>query len=277
MPDRRLATVAVLVVEQPRSCVGYAGLIALAPQEAYYWEWARRLDLSYFDHPPLAAWTIALTTGVFGSSERALRLAAALRSAIFCAFWWLAIRRLFGARVALVALAGALIVPLFALGQVIVTPDAPLLSGWAMALYFTVRALDEERPRGSSRRGPLLGKYTGALLLPQILLALFLDPRGRRMLRTPWPWAGAALALLLFSPVIAWNVQHGLAGFAFQTEGRVAHASFRPLRIARFLGLQAALVTPILLVLVIEAIAQAFRRRADPRSASARSSRRRSY
>ena len=235
MPDRRLATVAVLVVGAATLLhVGYAGLIALAPQEAYYWEWARRLDLSYFDHPPLAAWTIALTTGVFGDSERALRLAAALHSAIFCAFWWLAIRRLFGARVALVALAGALIVPLFALGQVIVTPDAPLLSGWAMALYFTVRALDEERPQwllaaGAATGWALLGKYTGALLLPQILLALFLDPRGRRMLRTPWPWAGAALALLLFSPVIAWNVQHGLASFAFQTEGRVAHASFRPL------------------------------------------------
>jgi 4-amino-4-deoxy-L-arabinose transferase-like glycosyltransferase len=270
VPDRRLATVAVLVVGAATLLhVGYAGLIAVAPQEAYYWEWARRLDLSYFDHPPLAAWTIALTTGVFGNSERALRLAAALHSAIFCAFWWLAIRRLFGARVALVALAGALIVPLFALGQVIVTPDAPLLSGWAMALYFTVRALDEERPQwllaaGAATGWALLGKYTGALLLPQILLALFLDPRGRRMLRTPWPWAGAALALLLFSPVIAWNVQHGLASFAFQTEGRVAHASFRPLRIARFLGLQAALVTPILLVLAIEAIAQAFRRRADP-------------
>ena len=142
-----------------------------------------------------------------------------------------------------------------------------------------MRALDEERPQWLLAAGAATGwasESTRRAALP--LLALFLDPRGRRMLRTPWPWARrAALALLLFSPVIAWNVQHGLASFAFQTEGRVAHASFRPLRIARFLGLQAALVTPILLVLVIEAIAQAFRRRADPRSASARSSRRRSY
>ena len=136
--------------------------------------------------------------------RRALRLAAALHSAIFCAFWWLAIRRLFGARVALVALAGALIVPLFALGQVIVTPDAPLLSGWAMALYFTVRALDEERPQwllaaGAATGWALLGKYR-ARCSSADLLALFLDPRSLRMLRTPWPWAGAALALLLFSP-----------------------------------------------------------------------------
>ena len=96
------------------------------PARAYYWEWARRLDLSYFDHPPLAAWTIALTTGVFGGSPGALRLAAAPRrssalsggspSGGSSARAWRS-----------VALAGALIVPLFALGQVIVTPDAPLL------------------------------------------------------------------------------------------------------------------------------------------------------
>ena len=32
----------------------------LSGDEAYYWEWSRRLALSYVDHPPLVAWTIAL-------------------------------------------------------------------------------------------------------------------------------------------------------------------------------------------------------------------------
>ncbi|WP_243337709.1 glycosyltransferase family 39 protein [Anaeromyxobacter soli] len=269
-PDRRPALAALLLgAAATLFHVYYAGHLALSPQEAYYWEWARRLDLSYFDHPPLAAWTIALTTGLLGDSERAIRLAAALHSAIFCAFFWLSVRRLFGARVALVALAAGLAVPLFALGQVIITPDGPLLSGWAMALYFTLRALDEERPAwllaaGAATGWALLGKYTGALLLPQILLALLLDPRGRRMLRTPWPWAGAALAGALFAPVIVWNLRHGLASFEFQTQARVAHSSLRPVLVARYVGLQAALVTPVLLVLAVEAIVQAIRRRADP-------------
>jgi 4-amino-4-deoxy-L-arabinose transferase-like glycosyltransferase len=268
--DRRLSRLALLLVGAATIFhLAYAGLLPLSPQEAYYWEWARRLDLSYFDHPPLAAWSIALTTGLLGDSERGVRLAAALHSAIFSAFFWLAARRLFGARAALAALGAGLAVPIFALGQVIITPDGPLLSGWAMALYFTVRALDEERPRwllaaGAATGWALLGKYTGALLLPQILLALLLDPRGRRMLRTPWPWAGAALAVALFSPVIVWNLRHGLASFAFQTEGRVQHSSLRPVLVARFVGLQAALVTPILLGLAVEAVVQAARRRADP-------------
>jgi hypothetical protein len=249
--------------------VAYAGLLALSPQEAYYWTWSRHLDLSYFDHPPLVAWTIRAATELFGEGERAIRLAAAFHSAVLSAFLWLATRRLFGSRAALVAVVAATAVPIFSLGQVIATPDAPLLSGWAMAFYFTVRALDDERPAwllaaGAATGWAILGKYTGFLLFPQLLLALALDPRGRRMLRTPWPWAGAALALALFSPVVVWNLRHALASFAFQTTGRTSTFSLRPVLVARFVALQAALVTPIVLGYLVEAIVAAVRRRRDP-------------
>lgn len=249
--------------------VAYSGVFALSPQEAYYWEWSRHLDLSYFDHPPLVAWTIRLATALLGEGERAIRMAAALHSAIFAVFLWLAARRLFGSRAALVAIAAAATIPIFSLGQVVPTPDAPLLSGWAMALYFTVRALDSERPAwllaaGAATGWALLGKYTGFLLVPQIFLALLLDPRGRRMLRTPWPWAGAGLALLLFSPVLLWNWRHAGASFAFQTVERAESSSFRPVLVARFVGLQAALVSPVVLVLLVEAVVTSVRRRAIP-------------
>jgi 4-amino-4-deoxy-L-arabinose transferase-like glycosyltransferase len=245
--------------------VVYGGLIALSPQEAYYWSWSRRLDLSYFDHPPLAAWTIAAATALFGDGERAIRLAAAFHSFLFLAFFWLAVRRLFGSRAALLALAAGLTVPLVSLGQVIITPDGPLLSGWTMALYFTVRALDEERPAwllatGGAIGWAILGKYTGFLLFPQVLLVLLLDPRGRRMLRTPWPWLGVGLALLMFSPVVAWNLERAGASFLFQTEDRVRRSGFTPKLVGKFLGLQAVIVTPVVLLLLFDGIVQALRR-----------------
>jgi 4-amino-4-deoxy-L-arabinose transferase-like glycosyltransferase len=245
----------------------YAGALALSPQEAYYWEWSRHLDLSYFDHPPLASWTIAATTALLGESERAIRAAAALHSAIFSIFLWLTGRRLFGSRVALVAMAAAATVPLFSLGQVIITPDGPLLSGWALALYFTVRALQDDEPgwlvgSGLAAGWAILGKYTGFLLFPQILGALLLDERGRRHLRTAWPWLGAALGLALFVPVVVWNLRHAGASLEFQTAGRASTASFRPGRVGSYVGLQAALVSPIALVLLVEAAVTSWRRRA---------------
>ncbi len=246
--------------------VALAGAVPLSPQEAYYWQYARHPALSYFDHPPLAAWTIRLATWCFGDGERAVRLAAAVHAAAFGWFFFLAGRRLFDARVALWAMLGVLATPLFALGQTVITPDAPLLAGWAAALYFTVRALDEERgawllAAGAAVGCAALGKYTGALLAPQILLVLLLDARGRALLRTPWPYLAVLVAAAVFTPVLAWNARHGWVSFAFQFGWRGATAGQATLRrAAGFLGSQAAALTPLLFAALWTAVAIAVRR-----------------
>src|SRR5881392_138561 len=48
----------------------------LYPDEAQYWFWAQTPALGYYSKPPLIAWVIALTTGLFGESEFAIRLSA---------------------------------------------------------------------------------------------------------------------------------------------------------------------------------------------------------
>jgi len=223
----------------------YGGLLELSPQEAYYWLYGQRLDWSYFDHPPLSAWTIRAIGELLGSSEQAIRATAVVYSSLFSLFFFLTARRLLGARGALAAVALALVTPLFSIGQVIITPDSPLLALWAAALYFTVRALDEERgawllAAGLATGLAALGKYTGWLLAPQIFLCLLLDPRGRRMLLSPWPWLGLLLGLAAFSPVLYWNSTHGWASFSFQFGDRAAGARTGPrlVNFLRFAGLQ---------------------------------------
>jgi 4-amino-4-deoxy-L-arabinose transferase-like glycosyltransferase len=248
----------------------YAGLLPLSPQEAYYWQYARHPALSYFDHPPLAAWTIAAATALAGPTERGVRLAAALHSTLFSAFFFLAGRRLFGPKVALAALVTALATPLFSLGQVVITPDGPLLAGWMAALYFGLRALDGGSgawllAAGLAAGAAALGKYTGLLLLPQLLALLLLHPRGRRLLRGPWPWLGVAVAALAFSPVVLWNAAHGWQSFRFQLADRAAGmVSFRLDRTAGFVGLQAVWVSPLLFALLLGAAALAARRWREP-------------
>jgi len=246
--------------------VWYAGAVPLAPREAYAWEAARHLDLSYLDHPPLLAWTIRATTA-FGASERTVRLAATLHAALAAWFFFLAARRLLGGRAALIALLAALATPLFALGQAAATPDAPLLAGWCAALYFTLRALDGDGrwllAAGAATGWAALGQYTGWLLAPQILAVLALDRRGRRHLRTPWPWLGLVLALALFSPVLVWNAHRGGASVAYHAAGQAAALGPPSLdRVMRFLVGQALLATPVLgSVLWVAAAAAAVRAR----------------
>jgi len=127
------AAAALLVAFSVLLHVAYAGTIPLAPQEAYYWQYARHPALSYFDHPPAAAWTIRAFTRLLGESARVVRLAAVAWSVVFCVFFFLSGRRLFGPRVALLATATMLVTPFFSLGQTIITPDGPLAAAWIAA------------------------------------------------------------------------------------------------------------------------------------------------
>jgi 4-amino-4-deoxy-L-arabinose transferase-like glycosyltransferase len=248
----------------------YSGLVPLSAQEAYYWQYARHLDLSYYDHPPLAAWTIWAAMSLFGDSERAIRAAAVFHSLVFALFFFLTGRRLFGSRTAFLALATALATPLFTAAQTIITPDGPLLSGWAAAMYFTVRALQSGRGAWLAASGvavgwAALGKYTGWLLAPLILVALLFDARGRRILLTPWPYLGLGIAAAIFSPVLVWNSRHGWISFAFQFGLRSAKLGAPHARlIGSFVGLQTLTVTPILCVLLWTAAVVAARRFRDP-------------
>ncbi|MDN5836482.1 MAG: glycosyltransferase family 39 protein, partial [Nitrosospira sp.] len=63
----------------------------------------------------------------------------------------------------------------------------------------------------------LLSKYTLGLLGPAALLFVILDPASRRWLRRPHAYLAAALALLLFSPVIIWNMENDWASIMFQS------------------------------------------------------------
>src|ERR1051325_615393 len=57
-----------------------AFLIDLAPQEAYYWNYAKHPALSYFDHPPMIAWVISAGQFLLGKSALSVRLGGLVMS-----------------------------------------------------------------------------------------------------------------------------------------------------------------------------------------------------
>src|SRR5260370_7825314 len=71
---------------------------ALFPDEAQYWVWSQQLALGYYSKPPLLAWLIALTTGLFGDSEFAVRLSPPLLHAGAAIFVYAIGARLFDRR-----------------------------------------------------------------------------------------------------------------------------------------------------------------------------------
>jgi dolichol-phosphate mannosyltransferase len=209
--------------------LAYLGSVELLPEEAYYWEYSRHLDIGYLDHPPMVAWLIRAGTALFGQSPFGIRVGALCSGIIASVFAYRLTRNLLGEAGARAALVLSQVLPFFFLSGLLMTPDAPLTAAWAASLYYLERALVAGRSDAWWRAGLALGlgaisKYSIALLVPVTLAFMIWDRKSRRWWSRWEPYAAALVALAVFSPVIIWNAQHEWASFAFQTSRRLAEA-----------------------------------------------------
>ena len=207
--------------------LAYMDVAQLIPDEAYYWQYAQHIDLSFFDHPPMVAWLIWLGTTLAGHNEFGVRIGAFLCGLIAMAYVFALARNLYDKSTAMRSVLLFAIVPFgFATGLAM-TPDAPLIAAWAATLYYMERALLANQSQAWLGVGiafglGILSKYTLGLLGIAALIYAVLDPVARRWLLRPHPYLAILIALILFSPVIIWNMENDWASFLFQT-GRVGN------------------------------------------------------
>jgi dolichol-phosphate mannosyltransferase len=243
----------------------YLGTVDLLPEEAYYWNYSRHLDIGYLDHPPMVAWLIRLGTAAVGQSQFGVRVGAVCCGVITSVFTYRLTRNLFGEASALAALVLAQALPFFFLSGLLMTPDAPLTAAWAASLYYLERALIAGRSGAWWRVGLALGcgaisKYSIGLLVPVTLAFMLWDHKSRRWWWRWEPYVAALLALAIFSPVILWNAQHEWASFTFQTSRRLAEAPKFALH--KLLASALVLITPTGVLAVAAALMGA--KSADP-------------
>jgi 4-amino-4-deoxy-L-arabinose transferase-like glycosyltransferase len=251
----------------------FAWLAPITVDEAYYVDWARHLAPGYLDHPPLVAWLVAPFLRAFGAHTLAVRAPAVVLQAATTLLAASLARSLAGPRAAAAAALLLQAAPVFSVGGALATPDASLAFGWVAALWALERGLRRD-PRWLVATGAFLGvaalsKLTAGLLGIALFLALALSRDGRRLLATPWPWAGAALALLIASPMIAWNAARDWPSLRFQAHHGMRGGDFSLVRLARSIGQQAGYVSPLVLALAAAAAARAFTRRDGARLALA--------
>jgi 4-amino-4-deoxy-L-arabinose transferase-like glycosyltransferase len=140
-----------------------------------------------------------------------------------------------------------------------------LLFFWVATLWAMARAQRSGDARwwlaaGVFAGGALLSKYTAVLLGFGLVLWLVLLPEARRWLLRWQLWAGGALAVVLFAPVLLWNAAHEWASFAKQGGRTAAGGTGQSLRwLGELLGGQVALVTPLVFLLCVVGIALAAR------------------
>ena len=232
------------------------GAVGPGDNEAYYWTWSKNLDLSYFDHPPMVAYLISLTTAIGGDSVFFLRIGTVLLFCITSLLIYLLAFEISGSRqTAFFSLGLVNIIPLFFIAGILTVPDAPLSVFWLLYLYLLIRVAKgiswwHWYLMGFVLGLALLSKYFAILLVPSTLFFLLSDKKLRPYLKSVHPYAALVLSGFVASPIIFWNMREGWASFAYQLstrhEGGVFWDNLWTLVIGQF-----GVVTPILLLCFI--------------------------
>ena len=179
----------------------------------YYLACAEHLAFGYVDQPPLFPFVAWIGRHTLGTSLPALifwpALAGAARVILVAAFAGELGAKRFGAALA-AGLAATPAVWWVMDHQFAMNALEPLL--WTGCAYAILRMIHTQNPKlwlvfGAIAGFGLENKYSIAIFAFALLFGLLLTQH-RKLLFTPWLFAGGVVALLIFLPNLIWNIQH---------------------------------------------------------------------
>jgi hypothetical protein len=205
-----------------------AFFLELGNDEVYYWTYALYPDLSHFDHPPMIGLFIQLTTlNLHWDHEFFLRLSSVVLGGVNT---WLVFQIGKQIKNNLAGLIAAMLyntsIYCFVIAGIFILPDTPQLFFWLGSMLILIKILPDREITQRSRRLMLLAgiviglamisKYTSVFLW--IAAAWFIVFYNRKWLKKVELYLAALLSLVIFAPVIWWNIQHDFISFTFHGE-----------------------------------------------------------
>lgn len=197
----------------------FSALLPLAADEAYYWIWSLHPQLSYFDHPPVISWLIALGHP-FDFIPGGIRWPSLLLGHLSLWIWYLIfeevrLQNYFTSWVLIF-----LMTPFLGLGSIILTPDLPLMFFWPLSFLFFIKCLNSFSFKNSALLGTALGlgflsKYMIVLFPIAALIYVFWSGRWS-VLKNKNLLTIVLFGLISSSPVIIWNIQNNFSSFQYQ-------------------------------------------------------------
>ena len=163
--------------------------------------------LSFHDHPPLVFWIQHIFMNVFGDNAFAMRLPSALLGIASVYLIYLIGLRLFSPPAALISSVFLAIT----LNHVYISragmQEAYVIFFMLLAVYFFLRALESDQYliwTGVALGLGFVTKYNVFILVPVFLIYLALYKR--EYLKNKKLWLGVLFSILIFSPVIIYNI-----------------------------------------------------------------------
>lgn len=182
---------------------------------------ARNLAWGFVAYPPLTPFIGSIELALFGTSLVGFRFFSALAQSVVMVIAGLMAKELGGSRKAqILAAAGAGIGILTLIQGALFQYVAFDFLWFVLLAYFTIRLLKSDDPRWWLAMGAVIGlgmmtRYTMGVYAVSLVLATLVTP-ARKYLKSPWLWAGAALAFVIFLPNLIWQIQHDFISLEFQ-------------------------------------------------------------
>lgn len=194
-----------------------AASLPLTGDEAYYWEWSRRLAGGYVDHPPAVAFAIAAFQWL-GFSPFAVRLPFVL-CGLGTALAAAASATVIGGdrRAGWIAALAVSLAPMLVVAFGMASPDGPFAFFWALSLCTAALAFRDRAWRWFVLLGAVLGlallsRFFAVALVGGVAAAACTKPY-----RGVWPRLALSLAIacIVWLPFLLWNAGHAWISFTF--------------------------------------------------------------
>lgn len=181
--------------------------------EAYYWYYSQNIDWGYFDHPPMVAWMIKLSSYFF-NGELGVRCMSCVLSAASLLILWSLIdnpkKKDFVLHFFVVVFSMTLLnaYGFFAL------PDTPLLFFTALFLWVYKKFITEP----SIVLGIAMGIVMAALMYSKyhaVLVIVFVLLSNLKLVLNKYAWAAVIVALACYTPHFLWLYEHDFVSIKY--------------------------------------------------------------
>lgn len=202
--------------------------IGLGNDEVYYLTYAQHLQWNYFDHPPMVALLIRLTTfNLYFTNEFFVRLGSIIFGAVNTYLIYHICKGIKNKKAGLIAsllYSGSLYSSIIA--GVFILPDSPQLFFWLMSVYFLILIVtDTTQHKKLNQYLILFGLFSGLCIMSKIhgvflwlgfgLYVLFYK---RELLKNSSLYLAILITLIIISPILIWNIENHFITYTFHSQ-----------------------------------------------------------
>lgn len=221
--------------------------IDLGNDEVYYLTYSTHLQWNYFDHPPMVAVFIRLSTlNLLFANELFIRLGPIVLAAINTFMVYRITSQIKNDKagfIAAVLFSSSIYASVIA--GIFILPDAPQLFFWIAALYFLIQIVQSLETNLKFNRNILLfGVFVGLCVMSKVQgvflwfgFGMYILLYNRNLLLNKYLYLSVLISALIISPILFWNIENDWITYSFHSNRVTINRGINPSSFLReFLG-----------------------------------------